>query len=107
MARRFAKICGNCRQKAMEISAVKFDVSIDHDGKQYDVHLDALSVPKCAKCGAISLDNFANEQIDIAFRQKAGLLTSAQIKRGRADVGFPNQQEFAKCFGVSASTVSR
>lgn len=107
MARRFAKICGNCRQKTMVVATIPFDISIDHDGKQYDVHLDAMTVPRCTNCNAISLDEMANEQIDLAFRKKSGLLTPDAIRQGRILVGFQNQQEFARCFGVSPCTVSR
>jgi putative zinc finger/helix-turn-helix YgiT family protein len=105
--RRFAKMCGECRQKTMAVATVPFDVSMDHDGRRYDVHLDALTVPKCSNCGAISLDDAANEQIDLAFRRKAGLLTPQEIRQRRVQIGFSQQQEFAKCFGVSPGTVSR
>ena len=107
MTRRFSLRCGECRQKTMVIATVPYDISVDHDGKRYDVHLPAMTVPKCTNCGALSLDDSANEQIDTAFRKMAGLLLPSEILQGRIDVGFPNQQEFAKCIGVSAGTVSR
>jgi DNA-binding transcriptional regulator YiaG len=91
----------------MALATVPYDISVDHDGKRYDVHLPAMTVPQCTNCGAMSLDDSATEQIDTAFRRMAGLLLPSEILQGRIDVGFPNQQEFAKCIGVSAGTVSR
>jgi DNA-binding transcriptional regulator YiaG len=91
----------------MALATVPYRIQIDHDGKKYDVHIPALSVPKCANCGALSIDDAASEQIDNAFRQEANLLTPAEIRQGRIDAGFPQQEEFAKCFGVGVSTVSR
>jgi len=91
----------------MAIAIVPYDLRIDHDGKKFDVHIPALSVPRCSNCGALSIDQEASDQIDLAFRQKAELLTSTQIREGRIQAGFDQQQDFAKCFGVSVHTVSR
>jgi putative zinc finger/helix-turn-helix YgiT family protein len=107
MSRRFAPRCGQCHQKTMALATVPYDIRIDHDGKKYDVHVEDLSVPKCANCGAISIDDDASEQIDAAFRQQAKLLTPSEIREGRLKLGFHQQQEFAKCLGVAVSTLSR
>lgn len=107
--RRFAPRCGECRQKTMRLATVPYSIQIHHDGKKYDVDIPALSVPKCQnpECGALSIDDEASEQIDRAFRREAKLLTSEEIREGRIRIGYGNQQEFAACFGVSPSTVSR
>src|SRR5262249_7659679 len=65
-------------------------------------------VPKCtnAECGAISIDDDASEQIDKAFRHTAKLLTPSEIRKGRINLGF-QQQEFAQCLGIGVSTLSR
>ncbi len=86
--RRFSKRCAECRQKTMAIAVVPYDIQIDHDGKKYDVHVPALSVPQCADCGALSIDEVASAQIDDAFRQKAGLLSPADIRSNRIRLGF-------------------
>jgi len=91
----------------MAIAQVPFESLISHDGCDYRVHIPALSVPKCMTCGELSIDEVAGEQIDLAFRAEAGLLTPSQIREGRVKCGFGQQQEFAKCFGISSSTLSR
>ena len=107
--RRFAPRCGECRQKTMALASVPYSIQISHDGKKYDVNIPALSVPKCQnpECGALSIDSVAGEQIECAFRRVANLLTPEEIRQGRIKIGYANQQEFAACFGVSPSTVSR
>lgn len=105
--RSFAKKCGNCRQKTMALAVVSYPVEMQHDGSLYSFVIPALEVPKCTNCGEISLDAEADQQIDSAFRREAKLLTPEEIYEGRVRVGYTNQQEFAACFGVSASTISR
>lgn len=91
----------------MALATTPYDIRIDHDGKKFDVHLDALSVPKCSNCGALSFDVASHEQIDAAFRQTTGLLSAQEIREGRIKAGFEQQQEFAKCFGISVHTLCR
>jgi DNA-binding transcriptional regulator YiaG len=105
--RRYSPRCAECRQKTMAIDTVPFRIQIDHDGKKYDVGIPNLTVPKCTNCGAISVDEIASEQIDKAFRAEAKLLTPSEIREGRIRTGFPQQAEFAQCFGISVSTLSR
>ena len=107
--RRFAPRCGECGQKTMALASVPYSIQISHDGKKYDVNIPSLSVPKCQnpECGALSIDSVASEQIECAFRRVAKLLNPEEIRQGRISVGYANQQEFAACFGVSPSTVSR
>ena len=105
--RRFAHRCAECRQKSMSLVVISYDTEIDHDGKTYDVHISAFSVPQCKECHAMSFDDVASDQIDRAFRQAAGLLTPEEIYQGRVKVGYPNQQEFADCLGIAVSTISR
>jgi putative zinc finger/helix-turn-helix YgiT family protein len=104
--RHYCRKCGNCRQKAMAIATVPYTITVDHDGRKYEVYIPNLSVPKCGNCQAISIDHEADEQIDTAFRKQAGLLTPEQIRAGRENLGL-NQQEFADWFGIAVSTLSR
>lgn len=105
--RRFAQRCGECGQKTMSLATLPYSMSATHDGISYDVHIQELSVPKCTNCGAISIDDVAGKQIDDEFRRVAALLTPEEIREGRIRVGYSDEQEFAACFGVSPSTVSR
>ena len=104
--RAFSRKCGKCRQKAVVLATVPYTIPIAHDGRKYEVALPSLSVPKCGNCGAISIDNEADRQIDKAFRRVAGLLSQEEIREGRKKLGY-EQQEFADLLGISASTLSR
>lgn len=105
--RRFAPRCSQCGKKTMAIATVPYTVQVDHDGTKYDVRIPDLSVPRCAECGAVSVDDEAGTRIDKEFRRAANLLTPEEIRQGRIRTGFEQQQEFAKCFGVGVSTLSR
>ena len=91
----------------MAIAVFPYQLLIDHDSKKYDVAIPSFSAPKCIKCGTVSIDDVASEQIDTAFRRVAKLLTPEEIRQGRIQAGFNQQQEFAQCFGIGVSTLSR
>jgi putative zinc finger/helix-turn-helix YgiT family protein len=91
----------------MAIAVVPYSIQIDHDGKKYLVHVPDQSVPKCQNCGELSIDEEASNQIEKAFRREANLLTPEEIREGRIKVGFTQQQDFARCFGIGVSTLSR
>jgi putative zinc finger/helix-turn-helix YgiT family protein len=105
--RRFAPRCGNCGKKTMATAIVPYSIQIDHDGKKYLLQVPELSVPKCQSCGELSIDEEASDQIDKAFRREANLLTPHEIREGRIKAGFEQQQDFAQCFGIGVSTLSR
>jgi putative zinc finger/helix-turn-helix YgiT family protein len=90
----------------MALAPVPFSTKVSHDGRQYDVEIPSLVVPKCSNCGNISLDEEANRAIDAAFRRQAKLLTPEEIRSGRERFNL-SQQEFADLLGVSVSTLSR
>src|SRR5438552_9638806 len=104
--RGFSKKCGECRQRSMAIATMPYTLQIDHDGRKYNVTVPALTVPKCGNCGAISIDHTAEEQIDAAFRQEAGLLSREQIRRNREALGL-TQKELANRLGIGEATLCR
>jgi putative zinc finger/helix-turn-helix YgiT family protein len=104
--RDFAKTCRKCHQRAMALATIPYSVAIEHDGREYDVHIPALTVPRCTKCGEFSIDRTADQEIELAFRKLAHLLTAEDIRAGRKRLGL-TQQEFAALLGVADATVSR
>ncbi len=104
--RRFPKRCGKCGHQAMKLTTVPYAVTIEHDGRAYRVEIPDLSVPQCAQCGAISIDDEADQQISAAFRRHARLLPPEEIRSGREQLG-RTQKEFASLLGVGEATVSR
>jgi putative zinc finger/helix-turn-helix YgiT family protein len=104
--RAYPKRCGKCGQKAMRLATVPYAVTIEHDGRSYRVVLPDLTVPQCGHCGAISLDDEADQQISAAFRCEASLLAPEEIRQGRERLGL-TQKQFANLLGVGEATVSR
>jgi putative zinc finger/helix-turn-helix YgiT family protein len=90
----------------MELVTISYTVQFDHDGRKYQVTVPDLSVPRCAKCSAISLDEKADRQIDAAFRKQAGLLAPEEIRRQRTALKL-TQEELAEAIGIASTTLSR
>ena len=101
-----AKRCGKCGQKVLRLVTVPYSTTIEHDGRTYRVEIPELTVPQCANCQAISIDDEADQQISAAFRRAARLLAPEEIREGRERLGL-TQKEFANLLGVGESTVSR
>jgi putative zinc finger/helix-turn-helix YgiT family protein len=104
--RAFAKKCGHCGQRAVELAVVPYTAEIDHDGRKYTITIPDLSVPRCGQCGTIALDEEANRRISAALRQEVGLLAPEQIRAHRVALGL-TQQALADQLGVAVATLSR
>ena len=104
--RTYPKRCGKCGQKAMQLAAVPYAVTIEHDGRAYRVALPALTAPQCGNCQAISIDDEADRQISAAFRREARLLAPEEIRQGREQLEM-TQKQFANLLGVGEATISR
>lgn len=98
--------CGTCRQKALSPAVIPYTTEVEHDGRTYAIDIPALNVLRCANCGAIVLDDAANEAISNAFRSEARLLTPAQIRQGREGLGL-SQKQLAGYLDIAVSTLSR
>ena len=106
MTRTYPKRCGKCGQKRMHLATVPYMTTIEHDGRTYRVEIPALTVPQCANCQVISLDDGADQEISAAFRREAGLLAPEEVRQGREKLGL-TQKQFANLLGVGEATVSR
>lgn len=95
-----------CSQRTMQLATVSYSVQVVYDGRKYTVHLPDLTVPQCSNCQAISIDEAAGDQIDLAFRREAGLLTSDQIRENRERLDL-TQEELAARLGIAMATLSR
>ena len=104
--RTYPNRCGKCGQKAMQLATVPYATTIEHDGRSYRVEIPALTVPQCANCHTISIDDEADREISAAFRREARLLSPEEIRQGREKLGL-TQKQFANLLGVGEATVSR
>jgi putative zinc finger/helix-turn-helix YgiT family protein len=98
--------CGKCRQETVERATLPYSTEVQYDGRIYTVDVPRFEVPRCTNCGAMVLDDDANDQITDALRRQVGLLTPQRIRSNRESLGL-KQRDFANLLGVGESTVSR
>lgn len=98
--------CGTCRQRGLAPAAIDYQTEVAHDGRAYTLVLAGLKVLRCDQCGAVVLDDEADERISRALRAEAGLLSPEEIRRGREALGL-TQKQLAHSLQVGESTLSR
>lgn len=103
----YPRKCTNCRNRALSASTLPtYTMKGEHDGRKYDVTVEDLAVLKCTHCGAIVLDDSADERLTEALRAEIGLLTPDEIRSRRESLGL-TQKEFANFLQIAESTLSR
>src|SRR5271165_3034832 len=85
--RPFPWMCPVCMKHEVHPSHISYTAEIKHDGLLHTVHLPALELPKCRSCGELLFDYRADDQIHDALRAQLHLLTPAQIRNRRKDLG--------------------
>ncbi len=95
-----------CRERAVEPAVVDYRADVEHDGRAYSIHIPALSVFRCGKCGTLVLDDDANQKVSESLRREAHLLAPAEIRRQRETLGL-TQKQLASFLQVGESTLSR
>jgi putative zinc finger/helix-turn-helix YgiT family protein len=98
--------CSECKQKAVREAIVDYTTQMQHDGREYTVHVDGLKTPQCENCGLVHPDSDAMRAITLAFLRQANLLTPAQIREHRRKSKL-TQVELAAALGVAEATLSR
>ena len=98
--------CGSCGEKEVYRTATSYKTSIKYDAREYEVDIPNLDLCKCANCGEVIFDNDAGHQINLALRQRLGLLQPDQIRSGRTQLGL-NQNDFAAQLGVAEELLYR
>ena len=105
MERPICTKCSTCRERAVQLATIEYDIQVDHDGRKYQVHVSDLNTPRCSNCGQIYFDDFSSEQISQALRRKVGLLQPTEIRQAREKLELTPQQ-VADLLDVSAQTYS-
>lgn len=80
------------------------DVKLDR--KVYHVVVPELRAYECASCGEQLIGDQADQQIDDALRDAAGLLRASEIRRCRKALGL-KQRELAEMIGSSPEALCR
>jgi len=106
MKREYCSKCSRCRERAVVIAKVSYELQADHDGHKHLVSIPDFTVPQCTKCGNISHDFEASEQISRAIRKHVGILQPEQIRAQRERLEI-SQETLAEMLGVDIGEVQR
>src|SRR5262245_47037101 len=98
--------CARCRRKAVWPVIMPYQSRMKYEDQQYIVDTPRLNIPRCSECGELVFDNWADEQIDLAFRAQVSLLTPEQIQSNRVALGL-SRQELAVRLGVTEDLIRR
>lgn len=98
--------CANCRERQVARVTEDYAVTIEHDGKSFDLTLPGLPLLKCIACGARILDDDADHRVSAALRAAAGLLQPEEIRAKRHAQSLTLQQ-LADRLGFPEAILSR
>lgn len=102
----FPRPCARCRTATVWPVAISRRETTEYEGRTYAVEFPNWVVPRCTTCGELHIDNYADDQINLAFRAQVSLLTPEQIQANRAALGL-SRQELAQRLGISEDLVRR
>jgi putative zinc finger/helix-turn-helix YgiT family protein len=98
--------CVECHAKSVFPVVTDYTTTVKHDSRSYTISVPDLIIPTCRKCGDQLITADADERIRDALRAHVGLLTSAEIRTHRTDLGL-SQQELADAIGAAKETICR
>ena len=98
--------CVECGKREVRRATANEKVRRNHDGRVYELAIDALPVTKCDACGAVFFTQESDERITASLRQRLVLLTPQQIRTNLETLGL-TQKAAAACLGVAPETLSR
>ncbi len=104
--RPFPWLCPHCLERAVRPQVRPHTAIVKHDGLEHHLHIPALEVPTCEKCGDELFDNRVDDQISDALRAKLHLLTPVQIRHVRKALDL-SQRELAQRLKIASATISR
>jgi DNA-binding transcriptional regulator YiaG len=97
----------DCRQRTVRRTTLEhYSISVDHDGRSYDLVVDDLEVLQCENCGTMVLEDSANKRISDALRREVGLLLPDEILANRNRLGL-TQKQLAAYLRIAESTLCR
>jgi DNA-binding transcriptional regulator YiaG len=96
-----------CRERAVAPATLpSYTTELEHDGRKYKIVVEDFRVLQCQRCGAIILDDSANERLDDALRAAADILRPMEIRQNREALGLTRQQ-LADLLRISMFTLTR
>jgi hypothetical protein len=104
--RSFPWPCARCGKRQVWPVEIAYQSKMWYEDQPYVVDTPHLNIPRCSECAELYFDNWADEQIDLAFRAQVALLTPEEIRTNRAALGL-SRPELAVRLGVEEDLVRR
>ena len=98
--------CPKCEEPKVVQIHENYRATLEHDGRSYDIEVPQLQLLQCEGCGNRVLDDATDDKLTEALRHQIGLLSPAEIRRGRVELGL-NQKELAEHLDVAEATLGR
>jgi DNA-binding transcriptional regulator YiaG len=102
----FPWVCPHCGTKTVWPVYLPYQTQVRYEGQLYPVSVPRLNVPRCATCGEVFFDNWADDQVRLSLRAELHLLSPEQIRANRAALGL-SRAEFAAQLSVGEEALRR
>ena len=98
--------CHECRERSVAPAMIARDAEVRYEGVLQTVHVAALPVLRCKRCGDVTEGNDAEAAIHAALRSKLALLQPEEIRAQRRGLGC-TQVALAEAIGCAPESLSR
>ncbi len=98
--------CPTCREKKVSPIRTNYSLTVEHDGRAYEVTTHDVELPTCSHCGAVIVTNDVSVAVSAELRRVAGLLQPEEIRQKREALGL-TQKQLASALRIAESTLSR
>lgn len=105
-ARSYPWRCTDCGKDAVNPVLVDRTVQIKYEGALQSVRVPQLPISRCENCDAVLEDTRTEEAIHLALRKQLGLLSPAEIRTAREELGL-TQEQLAERNSFAAESLSR
>ncbi len=102
----FPRICAKCRTKSVWPVTIAYRSTIRFEGQLQTVDTPQLVIPQCKDCGELYFDNYADDQINLAFRIQLHFLSGEQIRANRKVLGL-SVPELAGRLGIDDNLLQK
>jgi putative zinc finger/helix-turn-helix YgiT family protein len=102
----FPWMCPHCREKTVVSVQKDYSLSVEHDGKSYEVTVAGARVPTCTRCGEAVVTSDLAERVTAELCRLADLLPVATIRQQRQMLGL-TQSQLAAALRIPEATLAR
>ena len=98
--------CPVCREKTVVPVRKDYTLTVEHDGRAFEVIVRDVDLPTCSLCGEVIVTTDVSTRVSAELRRVAGLLQPAEIRSKREELGL-TQKQLAAALRIAESTLCR